>query len=82
VQTLCRSANHSGRAVFARSNTGIVGSNPTRGRDVCLRLFCVCVLCVGSSIATGLSHVQGVLPIVYMITKLRKEPRSERAVEL
>jgi hypothetical protein len=27
--------------VFASSNTGIVGSNPTRGVDVCLRLFCV-----------------------------------------
>jgi hypothetical protein len=26
-----------------------MGSNPTRGMDVCVRLFCVCVvLCVGS----------------------------------
>jgi hypothetical protein len=33
--------------VFSRSNTGIVGSNPNRGMDVCVRLFCVCtVLCV------------------------------------
>jgi hypothetical protein len=30
------------RTVFARSNTGIVGSNPTRGMDVCVRLFCLC----------------------------------------
>jgi hypothetical protein len=29
--------------VFARSNTGIMGSNPTQGMDVCLCLFCVCV---------------------------------------
>jgi hypothetical protein len=29
--------------VFARSNTGIMGSNPTGGMNVCLRLFCVCV---------------------------------------
>jgi hypothetical protein len=29
--------------VFARSNTGIVGSNPIQDMDVCLRLFCVCV---------------------------------------
>jgi hypothetical protein len=29
--------------VFARSNAGIVVSNPTRGMDVCLCLFCVCV---------------------------------------
>jgi hypothetical protein len=27
--------------VFARSNTRIVGSNPTRGMDVCVRLFCL-----------------------------------------
>jgi hypothetical protein len=30
--------------VFARLNTGIMGSNPARGMDVCLRLFCVCVV--------------------------------------
>jgi hypothetical protein len=42
------------RTVFARSNAGIVGSNPTQGMDVCLRLFCVCVaLCIGSGLATG-----------------------------
>jgi hypothetical protein len=35
------------RIVFARSNTGIVGSNPSWGMDVCVPLFCVCaVLCV------------------------------------
>jgi hypothetical protein len=35
------------RTAFARSNTGIVGSNPTWGMDVCVPLFCVCsVLCV------------------------------------
>jgi hypothetical protein len=27
--------------VFACSDTGIVGSNPTRGVDVCVRLFCM-----------------------------------------
>jgi hypothetical protein len=43
------------RNVFARSNAGIVGSNPTQGMDehVCVRLFCVRVLCVGSGLATG-----------------------------
>jgi hypothetical protein len=50
--------------VFARSNTGIVGSNPSRGVDVCVRFYCVCiVLCVGSGLATGWSPVQGVLPL-------------------
>jgi hypothetical protein len=39
-------ADHNGRAVM--------GSNPTRGMDVCVCLFCVCVvLCVGSGLATG-----------------------------
>jgi hypothetical protein len=48
--------------VFARWNTRIVGSIPTRGMDVCVRLFCVCVvLCAGRGLATGWSPVQGVL---------------------
>jgi hypothetical protein len=31
--------------VFVLSKTGIVGSNPTLGMDVCVRLFCVCAVC-------------------------------------
>jgi hypothetical protein len=65
--------------VFARSNAGIVDSNPTQGMDVYVRLFCVCiVLCVGSGLATGWSPVQGVLPTVYRIKKLKKRPRSNK----
>jgi hypothetical protein len=30
--------------VFVRSNTEIVGSNPTQSMDVCVPLFCICVL--------------------------------------
>jgi hypothetical protein len=31
-----------------------VGSNPTQGMDVCVRLFCVwAVPCAGSGLATG-----------------------------
>jgi hypothetical protein len=30
--------------IFARSNTGIVGSNPTRGIDVCMQFFRVHVV--------------------------------------
>jgi hypothetical protein len=52
--------------VFAPSNTGIMGSNSTLGMDVCVRLFCVCVvLCVGTGFATDWSLVQGVLPTLY-----------------
>jgi hypothetical protein len=32
--------------VFARSNAGIVDSNPTRGMDVCVSLFCVLLFCL------------------------------------
>jgi hypothetical protein len=38
--------------VFSRSNIGIVGSNSTKGMDVCVRLFCVCV---DNGLATGSS---------------------------
>jgi hypothetical protein len=47
--------------VFARSKSGIVGSNPTLGMDVCLRLFCVCIC---SGLVTGWYLIQGVLPTV------------------
>jgi hypothetical protein len=51
--------------VFAHSNTGILGSNSTRGMDVCVRLLCVCVLLrSGSGLVTGWSPLQGVLPTV------------------
>jgi hypothetical protein len=50
--------------VFARSNAGIVGSNPTWYTDfVCVYSVCI-VLCVGSGLATGWSPVQGVLSSV------------------
>jgi hypothetical protein len=70
--------------VFARSNTGIVGSNLTRGMDVCVPLCCVCVvLGVGSGLATGWSPVQGVLSTVNRIKKLKRAqgPKRSRAIE-
>jgi hypothetical protein len=67
--------------VFARSNTGIVGSNPTQSMAICVRLFYICaLLCVGSGLATGWSPVQGVLPTVYRITKLKKQPAPNRGL--
>jgi hypothetical protein len=54
--------------IFARSNTGIVGSNLTRGMNVCVRLFSFYVIpYVGSGVATSWSPVQGVLPTVYRL---------------
>jgi hypothetical protein len=59
--------------VFAHSNTGIMGSNPTQGMDVYVRLFHICVvLCVGRGLAMGWSPVWGVLLTAYRIKKLKK----------
>jgi hypothetical protein len=55
------------RNVFALSNTGIVGSNPTRDMDV-LFIFCVFVLsCVRSSLMAGRFLLRGVLPTAWKI---------------
>jgi hypothetical protein len=44
--------------VFARSNAGFVGSNPTQNMDVYMSLFRIyVVLCVGSGFTTGWSPV-------------------------
>jgi hypothetical protein len=60
---------------------GSWGSNSTQGMDVCLRLFYVCVvLCVGKGLAPGWSPVQGVLPTVYTITKLKKRLRPNKGL--
>jgi hypothetical protein len=51
--TITGAARSKAWTVFARSNTGLVGSNPTEGMYVCVRLFCVfVVLCVGSGLTT------------------------------
>jgi hypothetical protein len=41
--------------VFTRSNAGVMGSNPNRGMDVCVRFFCCVVLYVDTGHATGWS---------------------------
>jgi hypothetical protein len=54
------------RNAFTRSNIGIVGSNPTRGMDVCVHSVSV-LSYAGNRLATGSSLVQGVLPTVYRV---------------
>jgi hypothetical protein len=69
--------------VFARSNTGVLGSNSTRGMNVCVRLFNVCVvLCVGSGLATdwSLSKESYRLCIGLRNWKSRQGPKSCRAI--
>jgi hypothetical protein len=50
------------RTVFARSNAGIMGSNPTQGSVSAF--FCVVLPCVGTGLVSGRSPIQGVLPTV------------------
>jgi hypothetical protein len=82
--TCCR---HSCRMVWGMnclfcSNTGIVGLNSAGGMNVCMRFFYVCaVLFAGNGLATGWSHVQGVLPTVYRIKNWKAAKVQERAVE-
>jgi hypothetical protein len=56
-------ADYSDRALEGMY-TGVVGSNPTRDIDVCVRSVFVL------SCAAGWSPAQGVLPTLYMIKKL------------
>jgi hypothetical protein len=43
--------------VFTRSNTGIVGSNPTQGMDVCMCVYSVSVLsCVQVAASRRADH--------------------------
>jgi hypothetical protein len=71
--------------VFARSNPGIIGSNPTGGMDVCVCVYSVCVvLCEGSGLATGWSPVHRVLPTVCRLRNWKSgqgPTKGSRAIE-
>jgi hypothetical protein len=61
--------------VFARSNTGIVGSNPTGGMDVRVCWFCVnVVLCVGGTLRKADPPSKESYRLC--TGKLKKRPRS------
>jgi hypothetical protein len=60
-------ACHKAWNVCSRSNPVIVGSNPTRCMNVCLRLFCIYVVMSRQRPSMGLIPVQGVLPTIYKI---------------
>jgi len=57
-------ARSEARTVFDRSNTGIVGSNPDRGMELCPRFSVFVLSYVGRGLAPGRSPVQGVLQTV------------------
>jgi hypothetical protein len=46
--------------------------------DVCVHLFCVCVLCIGGDLVMGWSPIQGVLPTVYRIKNLKSGQAIDR----
>jgi hypothetical protein len=59
IQAITVAVLSKARTVFSSPNAGIVGSNPTQGMDICLRLFCVyVVLYAGSDLATVWSPVK------------------------
>jgi hypothetical protein len=60
------------RTVFGRSNTEIVGQNPTRGMDVSAFLSVVFSFIV-RDLASGLSPVQGVLPTARIDSQVSEE---------
>jgi hypothetical protein len=61
VQPITVAVRSKALTIITGSNTGIEGSNPSQGMDVCcVRLFCV-----------GRGPVQGILPTVYRIKKLK-----------
>jgi hypothetical protein len=84
-----KKANHNGRALWGTNCLRLLErwdhrfeSHSKNGCLYFVRLFRVyVVLCVGSGLETGWSLVQGVLPTVCSIKKLKKRPRSTRAVE-
>jgi hypothetical protein len=64
---------------FARTLGSSVRIPLKEWMSMCVYSVCV-VLCVGSDLATGWSPVQGVLPTVYRIKKLKKRPRSNEGL--
>jgi hypothetical protein len=69
--------------VFPRSDADIVGSNPTRGMNVCVCVYSVCVvLCVDSGLATSWSPVQGVYRLCIEDQETERAAKAQqRAVE-
>ena len=54
-------------------NTGIVGFNPTEGRDVCV---CVSCVCVGTGLATGSILRRKVFHLL-LLNRYKPEDRAE-----
>jgi hypothetical protein len=78
-QPITMAARPEAWSVFARSNIGIVVSNPTRCMDVCVRLFCVCVvLRVSSGLATADHSSKESYRLYKKITKLKKRPEPNK----
>jgi hypothetical protein len=61
------------RTVFARPITKIVDSNPNRGTDVCAFILFLLPCVWVEALRKADPPVQGILPTVYRISKLKKK---------
>jgi hypothetical protein len=68
------------RTVFARSNSGVVGSNATLATDICVCLYCLALSCVRRGLAPGWSYV---LRVILTLNEIKeKTPWPESVSEL
>jgi hypothetical protein len=69
--------------VFARSNAGIMGSNPIQGMDVCLCVYSVlcCPVCRWRPCDALITRPRRPTVCVKMITKLKKRPGSNKGLQ-
>jgi hypothetical protein len=71
VKPITVTALSEGRNGFARSNTGNLGSNPSRSMDIYFPFSKFVLSCVDSGLAASWSPTQGVLSTVRKVNSLR-----------